>query len=158
MELLESTSDLDLLIAPVGGGGLLCGTLISVRSMTATGAAHAAVYGAEPSAADDTFRSFAAGKRIALSDTPNTIADGLRTSIGLITFPIIRDSSTAILTASETSIVRAMRMMFERMKLVVEPSAAVPLACMLEDPQRFAGKRVGLIISGGNVDLEQLPW
>jgi threonine dehydratase len=162
LELLESIADLDAVLTPVGGGGLLAGTVISAKSITTKGATKRArqtdVYGAEPAAADDTFRSFNAGERIPLSATANTIADGLRTSIGFITFPIIRDGAAGVLTASEASIVSAMRMIFERMKLVVEPSAAVPLACMLEQPQRFAGKRVGLIISGGNIDLEQLPW
>ena len=158
LELLEDMAGLDAVIAPVGGGGLLAGTVISVSSMAASGTPQTQVYGAEPSTANDTFRSFNAAQRIPLSDTPDTLADGLRSSIGLLTFPIIRAGAAAILTASEAGIVSAMRLIFERMKLVVEPSAAVPLACMLEQPQRFAGKRVGIIISGGNLDLEHLPW
>ena len=160
MELLETMDDLDTVIAPVGGGGLLAGTIIGVNGMNTNreAAPHTTVYGAEPAAADDTFRSFAARERIELSATPDTIADGLRTSVGVLNFPIIRDGAAGILTASESSIVRAMRLLFERMKLVVEPSGAVPLACVLDNPQVLAGKRIGIIISGGNVDLEKLPW
>lgn len=162
LELLDTMHDLDTVLAPVGGGGLLAGTIISVNGMTAAMSADAGirttVYGAEPAAADDTFRSFAARERIVLSATPDTIADGLRTSVGVLNFPIIRDGAAAILTASESNIVRAMRLLFERMKLVVEPSGAVPLACVLEHQALLAGKRIGIIISGGNVDLEQLPW
>jgi len=138
----------------VGGGGLLAGTCISVRELTAA----TAVYGAEPAAADDTWRSFQARRRQPLAATPDTLADGLRTSVGELTFPVIRDRAAGILTATERSIVTAMRLMFERMKLVVEPSGAVPLAGLLDHPQALAGKRIGIIISGGNLDLDRLPW
>lgn len=154
LELLEEVPDLDAVIAPVGGGGLLAGTCISVHGL----APGTAVYGAEPAAADDTWRSFQAGHRIPLAATPDTIADGLRTSVGDITFPIIRRHVSGILTASEATIVRAMRTMFQRMKLVVEPSGAVPLAALLDNPEVLAGKRIGVIVSGGNLDLDRLPW
>lgn len=154
MELVEDIPDLDAVIAPVGGGGLLAGTCISVCELTDA----TAVHGAEPAAADDTWRSFQARRRRPLTATPNTIADGLRTSVGEITFPVIRDRAAGILTATELSIVSAMRLMFERMKLVVEPSGAVPLAALLDHPEALAGKRIGIIISGGNLDLDRLPW
>jgi len=160
LELLEDTATadaataLDAVIAPVGGGGLLAGTVVAVRAA----APGVAVWGAEPAQADDTARSFAAGERRPLAATPDTLADGLRTSVGEITFPLIRAGAAGILTASEAGIVRAMRLLWERMKLVVEPSGAVPLAALLENPQALAGARVGIIISGGNVDLDRLPW
>ena len=154
MELIAASDDLDMVIAPVGGGGLLAGTVLAVRGMSSS----TMIYGAEPLAADDTARSFQAGKRIALTATPDTIADGLRTSVGHMNFPIIRDGASGILTASEEGIARAMRLLFERMKLVVEPSGAVPLACILENPERVSKQRIGIIISGGNLDLGKLPW
>lgn len=154
MELIEDHPELDAVIAPVGGGGLLAGTIIAAAAM----APGIAVYGAEPAAARDTFDSVRAGTRQALRTTPDTIADGLRTSVGEITFPVIRDGVSAILTAREDSIVRAMRLIWERLKLVVEPSGAVPIAALLDNPQALAGKRVGVILSGGNLDLDRLPW
>ncbi|MFT5446773.1 MAG: threonine dehydratase [Gammaproteobacteria bacterium] len=158
LELLDTVNDLDAIIAPVGGGGLLAGTVISAAAIATGPGTHAAVYGAEPATADDTYRSFQARERIVLSATPETIADGLRTSIGVMNFPIIRDGAAGILTANEAEIARAMRLLFERMKLVVEPSGALPLACLLERAQHLAGKRIGIILSGGNVDLKSLPW
>lgn len=154
MELIEDHPDLDALIAPVGGGGLLAGTIIAAASL----APGVAVYGAEPAAACDTFDSVRAGTRQPLHATPDTLADGLRTSVGEITFPVIRNGVAAILTAREDSIVRAMRLIWERLKLVVEPSAAVPVAALLDNPDELAGKRVGVIVSGGNLDLDRLPW
>ncbi len=154
MELIEDLPGLDAIIAPVGGGGLLAGTIIAAAAL----APGLPVWGAEPAAADDTFRSVAAGERCPLAATPDTLADGLRTSVGEITWPVIRAGVAGILTAREDTIVRAMRLIWERLKLVVEPSGAVPLAAMLDHPQALAGRRVGVIVSGGNLDLDRLPW
>jgi threonine dehydratase len=153
LELLDDVPTLDAVIAPCGGGGLLSGTAI---------AAHARrpgirVFGAEPAAADDAQRSLASGRVEPLPAT-TTIADGLRTTLAPRTLAALRAHVEAIGTCSEAAIVAAMRMMWERMKIVVEPSAAVPLACLLERSLPVAGLAVGVIVSGGNVDLEQLPW
>ena len=113
--------------------------------------------GAEPEQADDAFRSFQAGRIIPVQH-PDTIADGLRTSLGELTFSIIRRLVREIITVSEQGIREAMRLMWERMKIVVEPSSAVPLAAVLKEKARFSSKRVGIIVSGGNVDLDSLPW
>jgi threonine dehydratase len=115
------------------------------------------VFAAEPERADDACRSFKAGRIIPV-ERPDTIADGLRTSLGSLTFPIIREHVTEILTVSEEVIVSSMRLIWERMKIVVEPSAAVPLGAILSRPKTFSGKRVGVLLSGGNVDLDALPW
>ena len=153
LELVEAIDDLDAVIAPCGGGGLLSGT-----SIAATGVRRGlAVLGAEAANGDDAARSFAAGTLQPLAPT-TTIADGLRTTLSARTLAAIRAHVRAFGTCSEAAIVRAMRMMFERMKQVVEPSAAVPLACLLERTLDVAGKRVGIIVSGGNVDLDRLPW
>ena len=153
LELLDDVPTLDAVIAPCGGGGLLSGTAI---------AAHARrpgirVFGAEPAAADDAQRSLASGRVEPLPAT-TTIADGLRTTLAPRTLAALRAHLEAIGSRSEAAIVAAMRMMWERMKIVVEPSAAVPLACLLERSLPVAGLAVGVIVSGGNVDLEQLPW
>ena len=153
LELLDDVPTLDAVIAPCGGGGLLSGTAI---------AAHARrpgirVFGAEPAAADDAQRSLASGRVEPLPAT-TTIADGLRTTLAPRTLAALRAHVEAIGTCSEAAIVAAMRMMWERIKIVVEPSAAVPLACLLERSLPVAGLAVGVIVSGGNVDLEQLPW
>lgn len=153
LELLEEVPELDVVLAPVGGGGLLSGTAITVKALSPI----TLVYGCEPQLADDAARSLQSGKLI-LGDNTQTIADGLRTSLGELTFVIIQQHVTQILTVSEEDIVRAMRLLWERMKLIVEPSGAVPLAVMLAHPQEFKGKRVGLILSGGNVDLDRMPW
>jgi threonine dehydratase len=152
-ELLEDVPDLDMVIAPVGGGGLLSGTAISASLLSQ----NTKVIGAEPAAADDAFRSLQEGK-IMPSINPITIADGLRTSLGEITFEIIQSLVTQILTAEEISIIQAMKFIWERMKIVVEPSSAVVLAVLLENKKFARGKRIGMIISGGNVDLDNLPW
>jgi threonine dehydratase len=153
LELLDAIDDLDAVIAPCGGGGLLSGT-----SIAATGIRRGiAVFGAEPANADDAARSFAAGTLQPLAPT-TTIADGLRTTLSARTLAALRAHVRAFGTCSEEAIGRAMRMMFERMKQVIEPSAAVPLACLLERTLDVAGKRVGIIVSGGNVDLDRLPW
>jgi len=153
LELLEDFPDLEVILAPVGGGGLLSGTAIAARGV----APGIRVIAAEPEGADDAFRSLAAG-RIIPSLEPRTIADGLLTSLGSLTFPIIRDQVERIVPVSEAGIVAAMKFVWERAKLVIEPSAAVPLALLWERRFDLTGLRVGVILSGGNVDLEKLPW
>lgn len=153
LEMLESVPDLDIIIAPVGGGGLLSGTGIAARGVRP----ELRVYGAEPANADDAARSFLSGAVEPLPATA-TIADGLRTTLSALTLSALRANVAAIGTASEGAIVSAMRMTWERMKIVIEPSSAVPLACLLERSLDVAGARVGVIISGGNVDLDALPW
>jgi len=140
-------------MAPVGGGGLISGTALAAKGLKPA----VRVIAAEPRNADDAFRSLLAG-RILPSEHPQTIADGLLTSLGTLTFPIIQSNVEQILTVSEESILRAMRLVWERAKLVVEPSGVVPIAALLEYPAVFAGQRVGIILSGGNVDLDRLPW
>ncbi len=152
-ELLEEVESPDTLIVPVGGGGLLSGTALSCRYFSPG----ATVLAGEPAGADDAFRSLQAG-RIIPSENPRTIADGLLTSLGENTFAIIREHVREILTVSEDSIIAAMRLIWERMKIVVEPSAAVPLGALLERPDQFRNQTIGMILSGGNVDLERLPW
>ena len=152
-ELLEDTPNLDFVIAPVGGGGLLSGTSLSVNYFSNG----TTVIGAEPKGADDAFRSFNANKIIP-SMNPQTIADGLLTSLGDKTFPIIKIYVSEIITVEENSIIEAMRMIWERIKIIIEPSSAVPLASVLENKNKFANKNIGIILSGGNVDLENLPW
>ena len=153
LELITDVPDLDTVIAPVGGGGLMSGTAIAVSASRPD----ITIWGSEPAGADDAFRSLRDGT-IYPSVEPKTIADGLLTSLSDRTFRILSDRLEGILTVSEETIVRAMRLIWERMKLVVEPSGAVPLAAVLEHPDHFSDRRVGLIISGGNVDLDSLPW
>lgn len=153
MELLEEHPGLDIILCPVGGGGLLSGTALAAHYFSDT----TRVIACEPAGADDAFRSFKSGKLV-LSVEPKTIADGLLTSLGKITFPIIRKFVDDIVTVKEESIIESMRLIFERMKIVVEPSSAVPLAAVLENKIDVKGKRVGIILSGGNVDLSHLPW
>ncbi|MCX6154115.1 MAG: pyridoxal-phosphate dependent enzyme [Candidatus Kapabacteria bacterium] len=153
LELLSEINNLDMIIAPLGGGGLLSGTLIAAKGFNDK----IIVYGAEPIAADDGFRSFKAGKIIP-SVNPNTIADGLLTSLGDLTFPIIQKYCDDILTVDENSIISAMKLIWERMKIIIEPSSAVPLAAVMENPDLFKDKTIGIIISGGNVDLQKLPF
>ncbi|HKI47563.1 MAG TPA: pyridoxal-phosphate dependent enzyme [Balneolales bacterium] len=153
LELLEQQPDLDIVMAPVGGGGLMCGTAITVRSLHRD----INVYGAEPAGADDAWQSYHSGKLIPQTN-PDTIADGLRTSLSDLTFEIIHTHLDDLLRVSEPGIVEAMRFIWERMKIIIEPSAAVPVAAMREYPDLFNGKRVGIILSGGNVDLNHLPW
>lgn len=153
LELIADVPDIDVVMAPVGGGGLMSGTAIAVSASRPD----VALWGAEPGAADDAYRSLRDGT-LYPPVAPQTVADGLLTSLSDRTFRILGERLEGILTVSEENIIRAMRLVWERMKLVVEPSAAVPLAAVLEHPERFAGHRVGLIISGGNVDLDNLPW
>lgn len=153
LELVEDLPELDAVIAPCGGGGLLSGTAIAVRAV----APRMQVFGAEPANADDAARSFASGRVETLAPT-TTIADGLRTTLSPRTLAALRAGVEGIVTCSEDAIVAAMRMLFERMKQVVEPSGAVPLACLLEHRARFAGLRIGVVLSGGNVGLDRLCW
>jgi len=153
LEFMEQQSGLDIILCPVGGGGLLSGTALSAHYFSAM----TRVIACEPAGADDAYRSFKAGKLIP-GIQPATIADGLLTSLGKITFPIIRRFVDDIVKVKEESIVEAMRLIFERMKIVVEPSAAVPLAAVLEKKLDVKGKKTGIILSGGNVDLNHLPW
>ncbi len=153
LELLEQVPELDTIVVPVGGGGLLAGTAIAAKASNPD----IEVIAAEPAGADDAFRSFGLGELQAQTD-PDTIADGLRTGLGELNFAIIRSLVDTILTVPDSTIVEAMRLQWSRMKQVVEPSGAVSFAALLEHPERFAGRRVGVVISGGNVDLDNLPW
>jgi len=152
-EMIEEVGELDIVMAPVGGGGLISGTAISTKGMLSL----ARVIAIEPDGADDAYRSFTTGK-IVPSVNPQTIADGLLTSLGELTFRVIMDKVDDIITVSEDAIVAAMRMIWERMKIVVEPSGAVPFAAIVENKIDVTGKRVGLILSGGNTDLAKLPF
>jgi len=151
LELLEDVPDLDFLLSPVGGGGLTGGTALAARFFSP----NTKVIAAEPLGADDAWQSKQAG-HIVPQTGPETIADGLRTSLGDLTFPLIRDFVEKIIRVEEDEIKDALRLLMERMKLVVEPSGAVPLAALLKEREIFAGKRVGVILSGGNVDLKML--
>jgi threonine dehydratase len=153
LELVADVPDLDAIIAPVGGGGLLSGSAIAATSSRPG----LAVHGAEPANADDAARSLASGC-VEPAAPATTIADGLRTTLSPRTLAALRAHVTSIGLATEAGIVRAMRMIWERMKIVVEPSSAVPLAALLEGTLDLRGRRVGVIISGGNVDLDRLPW
>jgi threonine dehydratase len=149
-ELLEEVPALDFLMAPVGGGGLLSGTLLTAKFFSPS----TKVVAGEPAGADDTFRSIQSGK-IEPSQA-NTIADGLLTSLGDKTFPIIRDHVAKVIPVTDEEIIAAMRLIWERMKIIVEPSAVVPFAAALKEKDMFAGKKVGIILSGGNVDLAKV--
>ena len=146
-ELIEEIENLDVIIAPVGGGGLLSGTALTAKFFSP--ATH--VIGAEPEGADDAFRSMQSGK--VEPSASNSVADGLLTSLGDKTFHIIQHEVKEIITATDKEIVSAMRLVWERLKIVIEPSAAVPLAVVLKSREKFAGRRIGIILSGGNVDL-----
>jgi threonine dehydratase len=152
-ELLEDCPDLDLLLAPVGGGGLISGTTVAARAMKGT----VKIIGCEPQMADDAQRSLRAG-RIIPQIGPRTMADGLRTSLGDLTFALISKGVEDIVTVSEQGITQAMRLAWEVLKIVIEPSSAVPLAALLERKLTAGGKKLGVILTGGNVDLENLPW
>lgn len=152
-ELMEQVTGLEGIVAPIGGGGMISGTCLTVSS-TAPGVK---VYAAEPLNADDAARSFRAGHIIA-DDAPVTVADGLKVPLKENTWHYVCNHVTDILTATEEEIVAAMKLTWERMKIVIEPSCAVPLAVILKNPEVFAGQRIGVIITGGNVDLDKLPW
>ena len=150
LEFLKDVPDLNAIIAPVGGGGLLAGTALSATYFSQ---GRTKVYAAEPTEADDAYQSFKSGKFVP-SKNPNTIADGLKTSLGTINFPIIQKHVEDIFTVSESEIIESLIWVYERMKLVIEPSAAVTVAALQKNAERFKGQKVGVILSGGNVDLK----
>ncbi|MGR3572296.1 beta-hydroxyaspartate dehydratase BhcB [Brevirhabdus sp.] len=152
-ELVDQVTDLDAVIAPIGGGGMVSGTCLTLSTL----APGLKIYAAEPDQADDAARSFRAGHIIA-DDAPDTVADGLKVPLKDLTWHFVSNHVTDILTASEQEIVDAMKLIWKRMKIVMEPSSAVPLATILKNKELFAGKRVGVIVTGGNVDLDRLPW
>ena len=152
-ELIEQVEGLDAVVAPIGGGGMISGTCLTLSNL----APGVKIYAAEPEQADDAYRSFKAGHIIA-DDAPETVADGLKVPLKELTWHFVKSHVTDILTASDPAIVEAMKLIWKRMKIVMEPSSAVPLATILKNPETFAGKRVGIIITGGNVDLDRLPW
>jgi threonine dehydratase len=153
VEFLEAVPDLDLILCPVGGGGLLSGVAVAVKTMKPD----IRVIGTEPAGADDAARSFREGQLVEIVN-PKSIADGLLTSLGELPFAEIRHYVDDIVTVSEEAIVGAMRLIWEIMKIIVEPSAAVPLAVILEEKLHVGGKKVGVILTGGNLDLDRLPW
>ena len=152
-ELMEDEPNLDMIICPVSGGGLLSGTLLAAKGMKP----EIMVYGAEPSEADDAYRSLKSGK-IETNKSIDTVCDGLRAQLGNVPFPIIQEFVDGIITVTETEIIEAMKMVWERMKIIAEPSSVITLGALLKSKDKFSGKKVGLILSGGNVDLNQLPW
>lgn len=152
-EFIEDISGLDFLITPVGGGGLSAGTALAANFLDP----NLKVILGEPEKADDTYRSFNSGKAQKVKN-PETIADGLRVSVGELNFEIIREMVEDVVTVSEKEIVKAMRMIWERMKVIIEPSSAVAFAVVLKEKKRFKGKEVGIILTGGNVDLTKLPF
>ncbi len=152
-ELIAQVKDLDTVVAPIGGGGMISGTCLTLSTI----APKIKIYAAEPLNADDAARSFKAGYIIA-DDAPNTIADGLKVPLKELTWHFVKNHVTDILTATEEEIAAAMKLIWLRMKIVIEPSSAVSLAIILKNPDVFKGKRIGVIITGGNVDLNKLPW
>lgn len=155
LEMLADVPQLDVVMTPVGGGGLLSGTVLAVRARQS----HAEIFGAEPRAVDDAARSLKSGSIESTSASAHTVADGLRsTSLGLNPFAVIKAGVRDVLTVSEDEIVAAMRLVMERMKIIIEPSSAVPVAAILANSKRFAGRNVGIVLTGGNVDLQRLPW
>jgi threonine dehydratase len=152
-ELIEDVGDLDMVLVPVGGGGLLSGTAISTKHLLPG----SRVIAAEPAGADDAYRSFKS-KTLMPSENPKTIADGLLTSLSKRTFAVVLDKVDDIVTVSEAMIAEAMRLVWERMKIIIEPSSAVPLGAILEKKVEAGGKKVGVILSGGNLDLGKLPF
>ena len=153
LELLEDFPFMDMVMAPVGGGGLLSGTSLAVHYLNP----NIIVLGAEPKRVDDAYRSLKSG-HIEQNERTDTIADGLRTTLGELTLDIIKKHVTDILTAEEDEIIQAMRLIWERMKIIIEPSCAVPLATILANKETFRGKKTGVILTGGNVDLGNLPF
>eukprot|EP01068_Selenidium_serpulae_P003093 Selendium_serpulae@DN2879_c0_g1_i2.p1 len=154
IELLEECPGLDVLVTPIGGGGLISGCALAAHYLTDD---KCRTIGGEPLAADDAWRSLQSGK-IEFNETTNTIADGLRTFLGNKNFPIIQKHVDTVIRVEEDDIVCAMRLIWERMKIICEPSSAVPLAAIIREKEKFCGKRVGVVISGGNVDLDNLPF
>lgn len=154
LELLSERPALDVVTAPVGGGGLLSGTAIAAKAM----APHCRVVGVEPEMADEAARSFHGGVRVGLQGSPATIADGLRGSIGVRPYAIFRELVDDVLTVSESAIVAAMRVALEDMRMLIEPSSAVPLAALIDGRLGRSGETIGVIVSGGNVDLSVCPF
>ncbi len=152
-ELMEQTDGLDTVIAPIGGGGMISGSCLTLSTL----APEVQIIAAEPEQADDACRSFRAGRIIA-EDAPRTVADGLKVPLKELTWHFVSHHVSDILTASEEEIIDAMKLTWQRMKIVIEASCAVPLATILKNRDRFAGKRIGVIVTGGNVDLDSLPW
>ena len=152
-EFMEQVDGLDMMVAPIGGGGMISGTCLTLSNI----APEVKIIASEPENADDAYRSFKAGHIIA-DDAPQTIADGLKVPLKERTWHFVSNHVSDILTASEDEIIDAMKLTWQRMKLVMEPSCAVPLATILKNKEMFAGKRVGVIVTGGNVDLDMLPW
>ncbi len=152
-EFMEQTGGLDMVVAPIGGGGMISGTCLTLATL----APETKVIAAEPETADDAYRSFKAGHIIA-DDAPKSIADGLLVPLKDLTWHFVSSHVSEIYTASEEEIVAAMKLAWKHLRIVMEPSSAVPLAVVLKNPDAFRGKRVGLIVTGGNVDLDKLPW
>ncbi len=153
VELHDEVAELDVIVCPVGGGGLASGTALATRFLSPD----TEVVLGEPEAVDDAFQSLKQGRFVPADDSP-TIADGLKTSLGEHTYPILRDHVSRIVTVTEDEIIEAMRFLWTRMKLTIEPSSAVAVAAIRRESERFDGQSVGIIISGGNVDLDHLPW
>ena len=153
LELHEEVGELDAIVAPIGGGGMISGTCLTMLNQSP----QTEIYAAEPLNADDAYRSFHAGK-IIVDDAPQTVADGLKVSMRPRTWHFVSNYVKDVLLATEEEIIEAMYLTWQRMKIVVEPSSCVPLATILKNKERFAGKRVGIILTGGNVDLKKLPW
>ena len=152
-ELMEQVEGLDAVVAPIGGGGMISGTCLTLSAI----APQVEIFAAEPVNADDAARSFRAG-HIIVDDAPDTVADGLKVPLKELTWHFVKTYATDVLTATEEEIVEAMKLHWKRMKIVIEASCSVPLAVILKNPDRFRGKRVGVILTGGNVDLDKLPW
>lgn len=152
-ELVNQVKDLDTVVAPIGGGGMISGTCLTLSTI----APDIKIYAAEPLNADDAARSFKAGHIIA-DDAPNTVADGLKVPLKDLTWHFVKNHVTDILTATEDEIIEAMKLIWLRMKIIIEPSSAVTLAIILKNPEVFKGKRIGVVLTGGNVDLDKLPW
>lgn len=152
-ELLEQVEGLEAVVAPIGGGGMISGTCLTLSTI----APQVKIYAAEPLNADDAARSFRAGHIIA-DDAPDTVADGLKVPLKELTWHFVKNHVSDVFTATEDEIVEAMKLTWKRMKIVIEASCSVPLAVILKNPQAFKGKRVGVILTGGNVDLDKLPW
>lgn len=153
MELLEEHPDLDIVMAPVGGGGLIAGTSLAAHFF----GKNCKTIGGEPFEADDAFRSLQSGQ-IETNETANTVADGLRTHLGDINFPIIQEHVDSIIRVKEYEIINALTLIWERLKIIIEPSCAVPFAAILREKEPFQNKKVGIILTGGNVDLKKLPF
>ena len=152
-ELIEKVANLDAIICPVSGGGLLSGTLLAAKNLKPD----IKVFGAAPENADDTYRSILNDKIMSI-ETTDTIADGLRAQVGTITFPIIKKNVDKILLVSEEMIVSSMYMIWQRLKIIIEPSCSIVLAALILNSKKFLNKKVGLILTGGNYDLKQIPW